>query len=170
MNWVWRDCGEIVEFEMSSHDNLDFAYLLSNLIAWVIAKIKNKIPVELEAGPAQLLSGQKGGNTEWCLLFPISLLNTGNNQLDKYSVQVKVPTYLLKDGDDGNYSLKVDQPAKALAPGKSVLVVQLEIVMSKTKIEQYRESLNKDYILCTYEIDGFRRRERRLYLNCHELF
>lgn len=154
---------------MSSHDNFDIAYLISNAIAWIIAKIKNKIPADLQVGPAQILSGQKGGAGEWSYLFPISLVNTGNQPINKYSVQIKVPTYLLKAGDDGNYSLIVDKPGKELQESKSVLIAQLELCLSQSKMIEHKEALKRDFILCTYQIEGFSPRERRLYLTNHGL-
>lgn len=165
MERLWRNCG----LEMSSHDNYDIAYFISNAIAWTIAKIKNKMPAELQVGPAQLLSGQKGGAGEWSYLFPISLVNTGKKPINKYSVQVKVPTYLLKAGDDGNYGLVVEKPGKELEPGKSVLIVQLELCLSQSKMIEHKDALKRDFILCTYQIEGFSPRERRLYLTNHEL-
>ncbi|MDX2105838.1 MAG: hypothetical protein SFY67_05495 [Candidatus Melainabacteria bacterium] len=155
---------------MSSGDNMDFAYILSNMIAWVIAKFKNKIPVEIEAGPAQLLSGKKGGVNEWRYLFPISLSNCGTKPIAKYSVRVQVPAYLLESGNNGIYELKVDKPGKELMPGKSVLITQLELIFSKAKLEEHKEALKRDYILCTFEIEGFSSRERRLYLSNRDMF
>lgn len=170
MDWVWRDCGEIVDLQMSSQDNLDFAYILSNLIAWVIAKIKNKIPVDLKVGPAQLLSGQKGGAHEWRYLYPISLANCGEKPIDKYSVKVKVPTYLLASGNDGIYELKVDDPGKELMPDKSVLIAQLELIFSNEKVAKHKAILSHDYISCTFEVEGFKPRERRVYLSSQGWF
>ncbi len=165
MEGLWRNCG----FEMSSYDNSEIAGLLANAIAWIIAKIKNKMPADLQVGPAQILSGQKGGAGEWSYLFPISLVNTGNKPINKYSVQVKVPAYLLKAGDDGIYSLIVEKPGKELEPGKSVLIAQLELCLSQSKMLEHKETLKRDFILCTYQIEGFSPRERRLYLTTHGL-
>lgn len=154
---------------MSSHDNYDIAYFISNAIAWIIAKIKNKMPADLQVGPAQLLSGQKGGAGEWSYLFPISLINTGDKPISKYSVQINVPPYLLKPGNDGTYSLIVEKPGKELEPGKSVLVAQLELCLSQSKMNEHKDSLKRDFILCTYQIESFSPRERRLYLTNHGL-
>ncbi len=154
---------------MSSQDNFDIAYFISNAIAWIIAKIKNKMPADLQVGPAQLLSGQKGSTGGWSYLFPISLVNTGNKPINKYGVQIKVPAYLLKPGDDGNYGLVVEKPGKELEPGKSVLIAQLELCLSQSKMLEHKDSLKRDFILCTYQIEGFSPRERRLYLTTHGL-
>lgn len=166
MDWVWRDCGENVDGRMSGQ-NTDEAYWLASAIAWVIAKIKNRMPADLSVGPAKLLSGQKGGPAEWRYLFPISLVNTGNKPINTYSVFVSVPAYLLKAGDDGKYKLVVDKPGKELQPGKSVLIAQLELCLSKEIMARHKDSIKRDYICCTYEIEGFTARERRLYLSNH---
>ncbi len=145
-------------------DNHDYAQFFAQSLAWLIAKFHNRMPAELEVGPPEMTSGQVGSSAgNWTFIYPIRFKNTGKKPINKYGVEVRIPPYLLKSGDDGKYSFHVsNDPGKSLLPDKSVLIAQPELRLSKELLVTRKADIEKDFILCTYSMEGFTVKERRI--------
>lgn len=156
-----------------SDSNHDIAYFVAQGISWTIAKILNRMPAELEAGPPELFNGTVGSSAaNWTFLYPVRFKNTGSKPINRYEVNVVIPQYLLKSGNDSKFFFQAlgQELGKSLEPGKSVLIAQPELVLSRQKVITHKSALQADFIFCSYEMEGFSRREKRIYLKDLGLF
>lgn len=156
-----------------TNESYDIAYLVSSGISWMIAKLMNRMPASLDVGPPELFNGTIDSSVaNWSFIYPVRFKNTGSKPINKYEVNLVIPQYLLKPDVEGKFSFQSRgvESGKILEPGKSVLIAQPELVLSRQKVIAHKADLAKDFIFCTYSMEGFRLRERRVYLNSLGLF